>query len=147
MTQSPTMRHRCLRCPRRGSTAVEFVIVLPLLIVLCLTSVDFGRFLYAYIALGNSGRVGSEYGATRRYDSSSATAWKQHLVDASREDFGTLGGVDVSELELQVSLADDSYGLTRIAVTVSYPFMTVVSWPFIPRPLTLRRTITFRRYR
>src|SRR5262245_45298295 len=95
-------RKRCAARPRLGfraasrdkrnaAAAVEFVVALPLLIVLCLTSVDFGRFAHAYIALGNAGRAGAEYGATQSYSSSTATAWRLRVEDAVRQDFAAVG--------------------------------------------------------
>jgi hypothetical protein len=138
---------RCLRSPRVGATALELALVLPLLIVLCLTSVDFGRFAHAYIAVSNASRAGSEYGATRRYEPSLAALWQQRLIETVREDFGAVGGIEPGQLEVQVWTDDDAYGLTRVSVTAAYPFMTTVSWPMIPRPLVLSRTVVFRRFR
>jgi len=143
---------RITRCERRqalrsGTTATEFVILLPLLIVLCLTSVDFGRFAYAYLALGNAGRVGAEVGATRGYSAASATAWQQQVETAIREDFSAVGGLDPNQLVIAVDVASDAYGLNRVTVTATYPFSTVVSWPAIPRPLDMQRTVMFRRFR
>jgi Flp pilus assembly protein TadG len=132
---------------RSGATATEFAIVLPLLIVLCLTSVDFGRFAYAYIALGNAGRVGAECGATRNYSAASAATWQQLVEDAIREDFTAVAGLDPSHLLTQVDVAEDAYELNRITITVTYPFVTVVAWPTIPQPLEMRRTVMFRRFR
>jgi Flp pilus assembly protein TadG len=135
------------RLARSGTTATEFVIVLPLLIVLCLASTDFGRFAYAYIALGNAGRAGAEYGATRSYSPASASVWQQQVEASIHDDFAPVAGLDPSQLETQISVASDSYGLNRYEITAAYPFVTVVSWPMIPRPLEMRRTIAYRRFR
>jgi Flp pilus assembly protein TadG len=126
---------------------VEFVIVAPLLILLCLTSVDFGRFAHAYIALGNAGRVGAEYGATHSYTTSTAAAWKQQIETAMRQDFSAVADIDPNQLVIQIDVANDSYGLTRATVTAQYPFRTVASWPGIPQPLNMQRTVVFRRFR
>jgi len=135
------------RAWRWGTAASEFAIALPLLIVLCLTSVDFGRFAYAYIALGNAGRVGAERGATRPYSTATAEVWQQQVSDATREDFAASSDLDVGQLSIQADAVQDAYGLHRGEITVSYPFTTVVSWPGIPRPLPMERTIVFRRFR
>jgi Flp pilus assembly protein TadG len=151
-------RKRCIRKSRLGSrgssqdnrkaaTAVEFVVLLPLLIVLCLTSVDFGRFAHAYIALGNASRVGAEYAATRSYSPSTVTAWKQRVEDAMRQDFAAVADIDPSQLVIQIDVANDAYDLHRTKITATYPFATVVSWPSIPRPLDMQRTVVFRRFR
>jgi Flp pilus assembly protein TadG len=120
---------------------------LPLLIILCLTSIDFGRLAYAYIALGNAARVGAEVAATRSYSTSTAAARLQEMESAVREDFSTDGGLDPSLVSFAADVVSDAYGLHRFTITASYPFSTVVSWPGIPRPLDLQRTITYRRFR
>jgi Flp pilus assembly protein TadG len=130
-----------------GATAAEFIVVLPLLIVLCLTSVDFGRFAHAYIALGNAGRTAAEYGATHAYSPSTANAWKLRVEDAARQDFAAIADIDPAELDIQIDVADDAYGLYRATLTTTYPFQTIVAWPAIPRPLDMQRTIVFRRFR
>ena len=135
------------RLRQKGATAVEFMCVLPLLIVFCLTSVDFGRFAYAYLALGNAGRAGAEVGATRSYSAGNALARQQQMNAAIREDFSSVGGLDPSQLGIVIEVADDSYSLKRFTITTTYPFSTVISWPGIPRPLDMQRTVTFRRFR
>jgi Flp pilus assembly protein TadG len=141
------MRSRRTQLPRRGAAAVEFALVLPLLIALCLTSIDFGRFAYAYIALENAARVGGEYAATHSYSSGNAGSWRQKVEASITEDFGTSGGLDSSRLNTEIEVDSDDYGLQRITIDVRYPFATVVQWPGIPRPLDLQRSITFRRFR
>jgi hypothetical protein len=121
--------------------------LLPLLIALCLTSIDFGRFAYAYIALENAARVGGEYGATHSYSANNASSWQQKVEASMAADFGTAGGLDSSRLSTAVDVHNDDYGLLRIAITVRYPFTTIVSWPGMPRPLDLQRSIAFRRFR
>ena len=146
---SPIKNLSCSRHRRQrfGAAATEFAIVLPLLIVLCLTSVDFGRFAYAYLALGNAGRMAAEVGATRSYSVASESAWRQQVEAASREDFSTSGGLDPSQLVIDANVEADVSGLDRITVTATYPFQTLVSWPGIPQPVGLFRSVTFRRFR
>jgi Flp pilus assembly protein TadG len=42
---------------RRGAAAVEFALILPLLVTLVLACVDFGQFAYNYIAVTNAARA------------------------------------------------------------------------------------------
>jgi Flp pilus assembly protein TadG len=121
--------------------------VLPLLILLALTSVDFGRFAYAYLALGNAGRVGSEVGATRSYSTANAAAWRQQVISAVHEDFSSVGGLDSDLLVIDVETTSDAYDLQLVTVTTTYPFSTTITWPGIPRPLNMQRKIAFRRFR
>jgi Flp pilus assembly protein TadG len=132
---------------RRGAAATEFVVLLPLLIVLCLTSVDFGRFAYAYLALGNAGRTAAEVGATQSYSVGSQLAWRQQVEAALREDFSTTGGLDPDKLVMDANVEPDASGLDYITVTATYPYATLVFWPGIPQPLDMTRSVTFRRFR
>jgi Flp pilus assembly protein TadG len=148
LPRNPRVTNRPATSNRRsGATAVEFVVVLPLLIGLCLTSLDFGRFAHAYLALGNAGRVGAEYGATHAYSSTTAASWKQRIKEAVQQDFTAIGDIDPTQLDVQVAVTNDSYDLTRTTITTTYPFQTVVSWPTIPRPIMMQRTVAFRRFR
>jgi Flp pilus assembly pilin Flp len=55
--------HRRFVGDEAGSSMVEFAVVLPLLLVLLVGIVDFGRYMYAGIELGNAARAGVQYGA------------------------------------------------------------------------------------
>ena len=52
---------------RRGAAAVEFAVILPLLVTIVLGCVDFGRFAYNYIALTNAARAGAAFGCMNVY--------------------------------------------------------------------------------
>jgi len=53
------------RPPSRGQALVEFAIVLPLLAVLLVMAIDFGRVFFTYIALENAAREAAAYGAVQ----------------------------------------------------------------------------------
>lgn len=143
----PRLKARFPKVPRTGAVATELAVTLPLLILLCLTTVDLGRFAYAYIAVGNTARVGAEYGATRRYDTAMAATWQQQIAAAMREDFSTTSELDTSLLNIQFQVTPDSYDLDRVCITASYPFTTVIAWPGIPQSIAMQRQLTFRRFR
>lgn len=52
------MRHGTWRTPDRGAAAVEFAIILPLLLVLIAGIVDFGRVFYVNTLASNAAREG-----------------------------------------------------------------------------------------
>jgi Flp pilus assembly protein TadG len=139
--------HRRRTSSRRGAAATELVVLLPLLIALSLASVDFGRFCYAHIALGNAARVGAEFGATHRYDAVNAANWTARIESALREEFSEQGGLDPAAIETEMQVEDDSYTLYRVTITARYPFATAVPWPAMPHPIWLSRQIVIRRYR
>ena len=47
----------------RGNSAVELALILPLLLMLTLGAVDFGRLFYAYIAVSNAAHQAATYAA------------------------------------------------------------------------------------
>src|SRR5262249_23476708 len=51
------------RRPRCGVAAVELAIVLPVLVLIVIGCVDFGRFLYYYIAVTNAAEEGATFGS------------------------------------------------------------------------------------
>jgi hypothetical protein len=117
------------------------------LVLLCLTSVDFGRFAAAYIALGNATRVGAEYGATHPYSPQSPGEDLAEIEAAVRSELAGASYLDPQALEIEIVVEPDDYQLHRVEVTASYPFHTVVAWPSIPQPIDMRRTVVFRRFR
>src|SRR6188768_643129 len=49
------------RPPSRGQALVEFAIVLPLLAVLLVMAIDFGRVFFGWVSLTNAARIGANY--------------------------------------------------------------------------------------
>ena len=138
---------RCLKLRKRGATATEFAVLLPLIITLCLVAVDLGRFAYASIAIGNAARVGAEWGATHRYDVATDSAWRSNLEDAIEAEFPAVADLDPAQLDTAITITSDSYSLQRIDVTAQYSWNTLITWPMIPRPLLLQHKTVMRRYR
>lgn len=61
MSRPPKIRSRERS---RGQSIVEFALILPVLILLVLVTLDFGRLFMSYITLTNTTRVAANYGAT-----------------------------------------------------------------------------------
>lgn len=56
------------RARKRGQTVVEFALVVPVLILLLLIAIDFGRVFLGWISLNNAARVGAHYAALNPHD-------------------------------------------------------------------------------
>jgi Flp pilus assembly protein TadG len=54
---------RVLERDRRGQSTVEFALILPVLLLLALIAVDFGRIYLGYINLQNMARIGANFAA------------------------------------------------------------------------------------
>ncbi len=52
------------RLARLGQGLVEFAIVLPILILIMLIALDFGRLFFSYVTLNNATRIAANFGAT-----------------------------------------------------------------------------------
>ncbi len=76
--QSGDGRHRKRFGSSRGQSVVEFALVLPVLMLLMLTAVDFGRLFFTTVQLTNAAREGVSYAATNPTD----TVTIQSRVDA-----------------------------------------------------------------
>jgi Flp pilus assembly protein TadG len=119
---------------------VEFALILPLLVTLVLGCVDFGRFAYTYIAVTNAARVGAGVGSVNPVTSSTWSIWAERVRQAVVGEMGA--AFDPSKISIpSLTVTSQSDGQKRVRVQVSYPFVTFVTWPFLPNNLTLTRAV------
>lgn len=62
-------RHRRARLRSRGQSLTELALILPVLLVIVLVGIDFGRAYFGYVTLTNATRIGANYAAAH------PTAW------------------------------------------------------------------------
>ena len=137
---------------RRGSATLEMAIMLPLLLMVGLISVDFGRFANSHIAVTNAARAGAGLGSMNRVTPATQPIWEAAIrVAVETELAGNWFYDDPESGDLTMNPApvsiDEGNGFSRIEVTVSYPFTTIVNWPFLPGyndPLILTKTVAMR---
>lgn len=135
------------RAGRRGAAAVEFAVVLPLLMLLLLGGADFGRCFYSAMAVANAARAGAEYGAMNRYDASAQGPWQAGVQQAAIDELSESALFDLGQLTIVASNITEGDGSQRVEVQVTYPFRTIFSWIFIPSSLTLQQTVVMRTIR
>ncbi len=73
------------RADRRaqGQALVEFALVVPVMLVLLLLAVDFGRLFFSYIAINNAAREATFYAATHAAEPSfDLTAFEASAIDS-----------------------------------------------------------------
>ena len=136
------LKHACRQ--RRGAAAVEFAIVLPILVTILLAATDFGRFSYSAIAVANAAQCGASYGCMNPYDSSTQSAWQAGIQQAVTDELSQSAAFDTSQLTVTVVTVTEISGLRRVSVQVTYPFKTIVSWSFIPSSFNLQQTVVMR---
>lgn len=132
---------------RHGAAAVEYAIVLPVLITIVLGCVDFGRFAHSYIAVTNAARAGAGHAAMNA--SSDATAWEAKVKAAAQREMEQLRNFDATQLTVTATRNFDgpALGQPRLRVTVQYPFNMVVAWPLLPSSMTLSQSAEIRAIR
>ena len=129
---------------RRALAAVEFALVLPILVTILLGATDFGRFSHSRIAIANAARCGAAYASTNPYDSSNSTAWTTGVTKAVTDELSESAAFDPAKLTVTVAPVAESGGLWRFSVQVAYPFETLVNWPLLPASFDLKQSVVMR---
>ena len=124
-----------------GSAVLEMALVLPLLIMLILGVVEFGRVLMVKQVIINAAREGARDGAIRLDDSgalSTALSVSQNYLTSS--------GVNIDPAVVNSSFVTTG-GSSAIQVTIAYDYSSsLTDWiPGIPQILTLQAAVTMRR--
>lgn len=133
---------------RSGAAAVEFAIVLPLLVLLVFGCVDMGRSIGAYVIVSNAARVGAEYGATHGYSALTYASWQnQVMTNATQEMQGTGGSFDPNRLTITVTATPTTGNLYRVTVLASYRFDMLTSVPGLPTQFVVTHSVTMDRFR
>ena len=133
---------------RRGTATIEMVFMLPLLLTVGLIGTDFGRFAHTQIAVTNAARVAAGFGSMHRVTPATLPLWQAAVRRAAVDDLTGNGWFDAGEMVMPPpTFVDEANGLRRVEVTVSYPFQTLINWPFIPgynEPFPLHSTTVMR---
>jgi len=126
---------------RRGATALEFAVILPVLMTLVLGCVDFGRFAHSYIVVTNAARVGASYATVNPYTPETYTLWQNSIQQAVTQEMMGLSEFDPQALTVQTTVIPGSGPNWSAQVEVTYPFQTLIAWPGIPSSLNLNQTV------
>ncbi len=132
------------RRSRSGAAAVEFAIVLPLLLLLFLGACDFGRFAHTQVAVSNAARAGAGQASRHRPTTATRPQWEAGIRLAVGDELKELAGFEANRLAITIAWVEEPDATSRASVQVSYPFRTLVSWGVIPDLFTFRETVVFR---
>jgi len=116
---------------RRGQSAVELALVLPLLLLLLLGAVDLGRAFGVWMALSNAAREGARYGCQDPYDPN------QRIESYVRREV-TSEGLVPSAVVVAVDRPSGYEGGNPIVVRVSYPMELLTVVLFGGQPVMIR---------
>jgi Flp pilus assembly protein TadG len=129
-----------------GASAVEMAFVLPLLLTIVFACLDYGRAIYASIALTNVARIGAEYGATHRFVAANRAAWEAQIRTAATDEATSIPGYSADDLDVAITTTNDAGGTLYVVVAAEYDFRTIVRWPGMPNILALRHQVGMRQY-
>jgi Flp pilus assembly protein TadG len=114
-------------------------LILPLLILIVLGCVDFGRFATSYTAVTNAAREGANFGGTHPFTSTTQSLWKQKIIDAVTDEMAGIPGFSADKLSVSEPAVIDSKNSSRVRVEVTYTFQPAIRWPALPRKLDISR--------
>jgi Flp pilus assembly protein TadG len=129
-------------------TAVEFALILPLLVTLVLGCVDFGRCAYTFIGVRNAARAGAAYAIMNPYTSSTQNDWMAQTESAAREEMTNMTGYTAGNLAVVTTPTIDTDGLRWVRVEATYTsFQTIIPLPLLPNNVVLRSAVEMRMIR
>lgn len=140
-----TSRQRCHS--RAGATAIEFALVLPVLMLCVLGVVDYARIYSTSVTLKNAARAGAERGATHRLTPLTSAAWEARVRTAVLEEMQSAPQFNSAKLTTSWTSSTSANGELLIEVITQYPFQTIVNWPGLPSPVTLRASVAMEQFR
>ena len=125
---------------KRGQSLVEFGLMLPVLMLLVLGAIDFGRVYFAYISVTNGARNGADYASTGTAEAADLAGIRAAVVT----DTDDLLNTSPTNPGVAAVTGTDSQGRLYSDVTVSYTFTTMFPWPGIPSSMNVERTVRAR---
>jgi Flp pilus assembly protein TadG len=150
-------RLRTLCNANDGSALVEMAFVVPVLLLLVMGAIDFGRAYYLKIEVTNAAHAGAEYGSQNSSDTGGmTTAARQSASDVPNLTVTTAtwgcecsDGTSYSEHcspapTCTASSYRDTNSVKRVQVTAQSVYTTLMPWPHIPSSITLTSTATIR---
>ena len=133
---------------RRGASAAELALILPLFLTIVLGCVEFGRFLYYYVGVVNAARAGAAYGIMNNYSSATKSKWTTNADATGQAEMTGMTGLDSTQLTVSVSsVLNASTGNNTVTSTATYKFKTITKWPFIPNTVTMTQSVQMRAIR
>lgn len=145
-------RLKRLRRSEHGGAMVELAVVLPVLVLLAVGVMDYGRVYFTSIAVANAARAGAEWGAQGS---------GFYTDDARIQSFAQLDGAEAAPITITsnhvckcggttVGCAGTTcaggYGppIVLVEVTATKTVALLLKYPGLPASVTITRTATFR---
>jgi Flp pilus assembly protein TadG len=119
----------------RGAAAIELAIALPLLVLVIMGLVDFGRLFFSQIGLGSASREGA-----RAASIGLPAAQVQSVARASAPAVARIASLDASELTVTSTACSSTVTNenTRVTVTTTFRWMTPIGLVQVFDPASAR---------
>ena len=136
-----------------GQAIVEMAIVLPVLLLLFVGVVDFGRVYYTTMTVAHAARAGAQYGAQNNATSSDTAGIMQAGLAAAGDVPGvTVGARQFCQCEsgatvdciLDPTTCPEGVPQVYVEVTADKVFTTILNYPGIPSTSDVTRRVTLR---
>ena len=148
------MRHVDRRIERsRGQGLVEMAVVLPLLLLLFVGVIDFGRVYYTTMTVAHAARAGAQYGAQNNTTSSDIPGMEQAALDAAGDvsdvtadarQFCQCASGQSVDCILDPDTCPEGVQQVYVQVTAEKVFTTMMQYPGIPNTADVKRQVTIR---
>jgi Flp pilus assembly protein TadG len=140
----------------RGAATAELAVLLPLMFVLVLGGIDFGRALYELTVVANAATAGAKYGAHDATHSGNYAGMEDAALDDLRN---SLAVEDVSVAADRYCVCDDGTAIdcftgtcaggpgerrSYVRVRIEKPFTTLFPYPGVPASVLLSREAQMR---
>jgi Flp pilus assembly protein TadG len=133
---------------RRGSSAIEFALLIPWYVFLFVGALDFGFYSYALIGVQAAARIGAMYTASSTLSASDAITSCSYALDQLRgmPNVGpSLSTCSSSPVVVTAGLVTGPDGSNATSVTVTYTTPQLIPIPgLLPGRLTISRTVQMR---
>jgi Flp pilus assembly protein TadG len=144
---------RCIRrlqCDSRGIAAVEFAMIVPILLLMFVCISDFGIGIYTNMQVENAAQYGAEYAVVNGYDTSAITnavrgSTSLNNISVSPTQFcGCPSGSSITSTSCTATCSDGSTAGTFVQVSVAHDYSTLISYPGLPASFHLASQSTAR---
>lgn len=150
-TSSDTpVRHRSSPGPaagRRGTSAVEFAVILPTLVLIVLATIDLSRMAHASYVVSNALRAGADHAATRNVTPYTRTEWETGIRAAVQDHLQRSLGPPAASVVVDITTASVGDDVTETTLEATLPLDATADWPVFGGTYVVVERLQFRQFR
>lgn len=142
---------RDLRKNVSGASAVEFALILPILVVLVTAAIDFGGLIYTRLQVGSATHAGASYAAAQGFNATgiaTAMAGGASIAVSAATPVQVCGCPDttsgINEIACGSTCTSGEAAGKYVKLDASADYTLLYSWPGLSNPVTLTSTARVR---